>query len=103
MVTLFYQTAIDHVYFYEIEFAKLIIRYRQSLCVCVGRAVHRIVQTQQIFPVLKQPAKNRVLVVSPGWQRGSRCQYRSISLLIHLSSFAGERKSPAFSLFFGKA
>ena len=27
MVTLFYQTAIDHVYFYEIEFAKLIIRY----------------------------------------------------------------------------
>ncbi|MFR2711964.1 MAG: hypothetical protein ACLVAQ_06680, partial [Frisingicoccus sp.] len=23
----FYQTAIDHVYFYEIEFAKLIIRY----------------------------------------------------------------------------
>lgn len=28
MVTLFYQTAIDHVYFYEIEFAKLIIRYR---------------------------------------------------------------------------
>lgn len=29
MVTLFYQTAIDHVYFYEIEFAKLIIRYLQ--------------------------------------------------------------------------
>lgn len=28
MVTLFYQTAIDHVYFYEIEFAKLIIRYQ---------------------------------------------------------------------------
>ena len=27
MVTLFYQTAIDHVYFYKIEFAKLIIRY----------------------------------------------------------------------------
>ena len=27
MVTLFYQTAIDHAYFYEIEFAKLIIRY----------------------------------------------------------------------------
>ena len=27
MVTLFYQTAIDHVYFYEIEFAELIIRY----------------------------------------------------------------------------
>ncbi|NBH73402.1 hypothetical protein D3Z51_15575, partial [Clostridiaceae bacterium] len=25
---LFYQTAIDHVYFYEIEFAKLIIRYQ---------------------------------------------------------------------------
>ena len=29
MVTLFYQTAIDHVYFYEIEFAKLIIRYQK--------------------------------------------------------------------------
>ena len=29
MVTLFYQTAIDHVYFYEIEFAKLIIHYRK--------------------------------------------------------------------------
>ena len=27
MVTLFYQTAIDYVYFYKIEFAKLIIRY----------------------------------------------------------------------------
>jgi len=27
VVTSFYQTAIDHVYFYEIEFAKLIIRY----------------------------------------------------------------------------
>ncbi|MBS6519062.1 MAG: hypothetical protein KH353_12960, partial [Clostridium sp.] len=27
VVTLFYQTAIDHVYFYKIEFAKLIIRY----------------------------------------------------------------------------
>lgn len=26
VVTLFYQTAIDHVYFYEIEFVKLIIR-----------------------------------------------------------------------------
>ena len=33
MVTLFYQTAIDHVYFYEIEFAKLIIRYRRHKCV----------------------------------------------------------------------
>ena len=30
MVTLFYQTAIDHVYFYEIEFAKLIIRYQEA-------------------------------------------------------------------------
>ena len=29
MVTLFYQTAIDHVYFYKIEFAKLIIRYHR--------------------------------------------------------------------------
>jgi hypothetical protein len=27
VVTLFYQTVIDHVYFYEIKFAKLIIRY----------------------------------------------------------------------------
>ena len=30
MVTLFYQTAIDHVYFYKIEFAKLIIRYLEK-------------------------------------------------------------------------
>ena len=28
VVTLFYRTAIDHIYFYGIEFAKLIIRYR---------------------------------------------------------------------------
>ena len=33
MVTLFYQTAIDHVYFYEIEFAKLIIRYHTIIMI----------------------------------------------------------------------
>ena len=33
VVTLFYQTVIDYVYFYEIEFAKLIIRYRYSLMI----------------------------------------------------------------------
>ena len=31
VTTRFYQTAIDHVYFYEIDFAKLIIRYLQYL------------------------------------------------------------------------
>lgn len=32
-MTLFYQIAIKHVYFYEIEFAKYIIRYRIELIV----------------------------------------------------------------------
>lgn len=36
MVTLFYQTAIDHVYFYEIEFAKLIIRYLEHMAIAQG-------------------------------------------------------------------
>ena len=83
--------------------------YRQILRVRIRCAVYSIVQTQQIFPVLKQPAKNRILVISSGWQRRTRRRFRykscsscSISFYIHLSSFAGERKSPAFSLFLEK-
>ena len=52
MVTLFYQTAIDHVYFYEIEFAKLIIRYpSQSASKQIVDSVHNIISCvlRQLF------------------------------------------------------
>ena len=43
MVTLFYQTAIDHVYFYEIEFAKLIIRYRYFIIISAVASIACII------------------------------------------------------------
>ncbi|MBS6518905.1 MAG: hypothetical protein KH353_12060, partial [Clostridium sp.] len=54
VVTLFYQTAIDHVYFYEIEFAKLIIRYLPSF-LFPDNSLHEYLQ--QLDRMFNKPSK----------------------------------------------
>ena len=86
MVTLFYQTAIDHVYFYEIEFAKLIIRYQTLKDYIEERAVNianyiiennaTVRQTAKKFGISKstvhKDVADRLLHINPGLARQAR-------------------------------